>query len=404
MKVDFADYNTIDIVEFLKHHGYHSSTRWAKSKNCRNYPALENVEFNDRVIINRNANLYVRDTDSRYRDIVDFVYNRLETNFKSDATESSSLSSALKILNNYRGSPAVERKEFLQESQRHFNVADFKITALAEHPYLKGLAISQSTLHSLLFLDKIHLVSNPNLDKDAKYPYFPPNVGFPYVKSLNNVAVGYELRSNNFKGHALNSNKKEGVWISNVPPNCDYFFIVESAKDALAHFELNKKNNVVYCSVGGNLTKEQLGTINLITTEISKNQNRPIRKVLGFDNDLAGSLFSLQYLLYQLSPMNSVREIKMEVNLSMIADQTALHIVKKMELKEVLTEGKEVLTLVLPKSKDIIDKLVKIVLSFNKKKFINDLVIAKPRTKDHYDDLIEKKNFKSQQIKNIIQI
>jgi len=135
---------------------------------------------------------------------------------------------------------------------------------LPEKNYLATLNLPDSTLNSRLFRDKILFVRNPVYDESYKRVVRNGygNVSFPYVREPDGEVVGFEQRNHNYKGHAIFSDKKTGVWFSNPSEETRFLLVVESAKDALAHHAIYKSRDILYCSVGGNLSAGQMETIN----------------------------------------------------------------------------------------------------------------------------------------------
>jgi len=91
MAIDLTKYKGIDFAGFVQRHGYSDRTSWARAKSSRNYPAFENTAHNDRIIVKRDTNAYfdARSGPGKYRDLINFVEDRLDTVFRplrSEAT------------------------------------------------------------------------------------------------------------------------------------------------------------------------------------------------------------------------------------------------------------------------------------------------------------------------------
>ena len=174
-----------------------------------------------------------------------------------------------------------------------FNQELFKLTPVTDPAWLNHRGIDNETLKCPFFTGKIFNVQNPVIREGrfvghAKFI----NTAFPYQENLNGKIVGLEERNFDFKGHGVNSNKHVGVWVSNPPAKIDQVIIVESALDALSHYQLNKPPNALYFSTGGQLTTDQIQTIHRIAGEAGIHQQSRIN--LGFDKDKFGATYDLK--------------------------------------------------------------------------------------------------------------
>jgi hypothetical protein len=129
--------------------------------------------------------------------------------------------------------------------------------------------------------------------------------------------TGLEIRNDNVKLHAPGSDKTFSVFVSNLPPKAEQFFIMESAIDALSHKQLRNlrgdtKFNSVYFSTGGHLTREQ---VNTITQYINTSTKIPAWKInLAFDNDAKGFAYDLQFIQQLLATKFPLRSVSVEKN------------------------------------------------------------------------------------------
>jgi hypothetical protein len=113
--------------------------------------------------------------------------------------------------------------------------------------------------------------------------------------SYAGALIGMEIRNHNFKQHAENSKKSEGVWHSNPPEKVDQILVTESAIDALSYHQLHQPKNTLYISVGGNLSMQQVGTILNYASSVPGGKDAKI--LLGFDHDKEGAKYDLRFLI-----------------------------------------------------------------------------------------------------------
>lgn len=146
------------------------------------------------------------------------------------------------------------------------------------------------------------------------------NTVFPIINEAG--IIGIEQKNTNYKGTALGSNKKDGIFISNLPAEkiSDTVLVIgETAIDLLSYHQLvnNKKtkndlnvtlNNksVIYVATNGELTKKQVEEIQKIIDKY-----KPVKTILANDNDLAGHRFNLN-LACQLTMPREVEKNKIE--------------------------------------------------------------------------------------------
>ncbi len=304
--------NEISIIEIAQKIGYSDSTKWAKKKSSMNYPCLENAN-GDRIYIKNpkenNKMIYGNiNNNSDYGDLINFINNRLETDFIFFRNKTENAIKAINdVLYDYLNINPVSKKKYqilntLKEiqsksyTQKEFDETLFNIKPLENQNWINSRKINKETLNHQYFKNTVFNVKNP-LFKDGKFIEHAKfnNTGFPYKESLFGKLVGIEERNFNFKGHGINSKKISGVWFSNPPKKIDKAFLTESALDALSHFQLNKPVNAIYFSIGGNLTEEQNNTINNILNE-TKALHKDSKICCAFDNDLNGSIYDLKVI------------------------------------------------------------------------------------------------------------
>lgn len=302
----------ISIIELAQKIGYTTNTPWAKSKRSARFPCLEN-NAGDRIYIkspldNQRMRYQNVDVSADEGDLISFVKNRIDTDFSKFRNASTNETTCLNaVLYDYLNIPQHVRNEYQKASiqgtllktgtadEMVFNKELFKLTSITDVTWLKHRGIEQETLENPYFKDKIYNVQNP-LIRDghvvghAKFV----NTAFPYQESLNGKIVGLEERNFDFKGHGVNSNKHAGVWVSNPPSRIDKVIITESALDALSHYQLHKPDNALYFSTGGQLTSDQIQTIQKISGEAKIHQQTKIS--LGYDRDKYGAIYDLKFI------------------------------------------------------------------------------------------------------------
>lgn len=155
---------------------------------------------------------------------------------------------------------------------------------IAAPAYLRSRGLSPATLADPRFADTFRV--------DAR-----GNVVFPHRDRSG--LCGYELRRDGFK--AFGAGTKKGLWLTNGAGTADSILIVESAIDAMSHFQLHGGDSA-YCSLGGtpsNLQKDLLIGL-MIKADI-----RGAAVYSAVDNDRAGHV--LHELIQQLTPVRRDR-------------------------------------------------------------------------------------------------
>jgi len=402
MAIDLTKYKSIDFAGFVQQHGYSDRTSWARAKSSKNYPAFENTAHNDRIIVKRDTNAYfdAQSGTGKYRDLINFVEDRLDTVFRPLQSEgyASRFLNALGVLDGHLRDPDLKKQT--PAGSGRFRLEHFRMEKLPEKNYLATLNLPDSTLNSRLFRDKILFVRNPVYDESYKKVVRNGygNVSFPYVREPDGEIVGFEQRNFNYKGHAIFSDKKTGVWFSNPSEETRFLLVVESAKDALAHHAIYQSRDILYCSVGGNLSTGQMETIN----STAKKMN--LVRVLGFDNDLPGNVFTLKYILHDLGPMNRGRH-------DTKSETVSLHLVdangsdfynnllkffgdrkNKKSLRSPILPNNGILALSISAEMKITTDLIYAILKANRKIFEGKLMLQRPKEKDFYDCFLKKLN------------
>jgi hypothetical protein len=309
----FAEFrDEISIVELAQSIGYSTNTPWAKAKRSGNFPCLEN-QAGDRIYIkhptdNQRMRYQNVDISSDEGDVVSFVKNRMDTDFSKYRNAATNERAAINnVLYDYLNIPEHTRNEYRQLStdgnilktgttdEGTFNKELFLLNKLTDTQWLNHRGIDSETLKADLFKDKVYNIQNPIIrDGEFKGHSKFVNTGFPYQESLNGKIVGLEERNFDFKGHGVNSNKHAGVWFTNPPAKVDQVILVESALDALSHYQIKTPVNAMYFSSGGQLTTEQIQTINKVLSETKIHTETKI--LLGHDKDKYGALYDFKFI------------------------------------------------------------------------------------------------------------
>ncbi len=155
---------------------------------------------------------------------------------------------------------------------------------IAAPTYLRSRGLLPATLADPRFLDTFRV--------DAR-----GNVVFPHRDRIG--LCGYELRRDGFK--AFGAGTKKGLWLTRNTGTAEYVLVVESAIDAMSHFQLHGGDSA-YCSLAGtpsNLQKDLLIGL-MIKADI-----RGAAVYSAVDNDRAGH--ELNDLIQQLTPVRRDR-------------------------------------------------------------------------------------------------
>ena len=155
---------------------------------------------------------------------------------------------------------------------------------IAAPAYLLSRGLSPATLADPRFTDTFRV--------DAS-----GNVVFPHRDRSG--LCGYELRRKCFK--AFGAGTKKGLWLTNGAGTADSILIVESAIDAMSHYQLHGGDSA-YCSLAGTPSKLQK---DLLIGLMIKADIRGAAVYSAVDNDRAGH--ELNDLIQQLTPVRRDR-------------------------------------------------------------------------------------------------
>lgn len=277
------------------------------------HPVLKHADYEDKIIITNPSNssnqgYWNPHDDSDKGHIYHFIKKRLYTVFRDDISPGrSEYESIIAIMHKYASSPAVkygdvstEYNNYILGTQTVFELP--KLENIYNHTYLQQRGIKKSTIENTFFKDRIFSVQYGNYS----------NIAFPYLGSNENI-IGLELNNNHYKKFTPGSNKKQGIWLSNLPEQIKDVYLFESVIDALSYHQLKMVLNPhsLFVSFGGNIAGEQLITLKKIINEkLSENQIPEI--ICCTDNDAMGTkhfekiktFFDDKYLVRRDCPHN----------------------------------------------------------------------------------------------------
>lgn len=254
------------------------------------HPVLKHPDYDDKIIITNpgnssNQGYWNPHDDSDRGHIYHFIKRRLYTVFREDiSSERSEYESIIAIMHKYADSPVIsyntinnEYNNYTLYSQTAFELP--KLENIYNHTYLQQRGIKKETIENALFKDRIFSVQYGNYS----------NIAFPYRDSNENI-IGLELNNYHYKKFTPGSNKKQGIWLSNLSGQIKEVYLFESVMDALSYHQLKMVLNPhsLFVSFGGNITGEQLITLQkIINKKLFENQIPEI--ICCTDNDAMGT-------------------------------------------------------------------------------------------------------------------
>jgi Toprim-like/Protein of unknown function (DUF3991) len=283
----------VSIVQIAEQLGY----AYDKSKG-RIRPQFEHPN-GDKIIIshptdNSRQMYFNRDGSTDRGSVIDFIKNRL--NSFPNVHYTKDMDGVNQVIKQFVNEPIVstynvskthlidwnlEKKPF---DKKEFDIKEASLES-SKMSYLLERGLTTQTLS--YFIKHIHLVN----DKTAKTQY--TNIGFPY-KNTKDEIVGFELRGQNFKGHARGSDKDEGVWKAEMRPYAEQIkdvFLFESAIDAMSFYQIYQSKfnfkDATFVSFGGSITPSQMDNV------IHSYQNAKFYS--GFDNDINGHIYDYAF-------------------------------------------------------------------------------------------------------------
>lgn len=326
------DLNLVDLVLTL---GY-------EHNRPKSGPSLDKGKFHtfdyrgkaslDQVIIYKAPSgdyLYFNRADDRDKgSVIDFLKNRLENPRIAGIQASPGKSIWGSVIDNARRFlhlPEQERKTSPQLQQTiapvqrgDQYVPDFllKTMPLTDTRYLNARGLSQETLTNDCFKGRILNHLHEGISKTGQ-PYKFVNTAFPQV--YNDKIVGLEIKAQGFKGQAADSLNSSALWLSNSGTKTHTLIVMESAIDALSHYQLRQPTNAMYASTSGQLTDNKIAEIKRLIT------NQHLRTVKpAFDNNVEGHLFDTKLitgLAHVLTPMHMERNLPGMLTVTINSDQ-----------------------------------------------------------------------------------
>jgi hypothetical protein len=274
----------LSIIQVAEHLGY----AYNKAKG-QNKPEYEHPNGDKIIVTNPHENsiqmYFNRDASNDKGSVIDFIKNRL--NQFSGIAYQKDMDGVNQVLRQFKAVDPIPISQNVQSTKpqpiekKPFNGKDFQLKSFDApyYPYFISRGLSVLTLDKF----KKHIA----IVKDNAHAHY--NIGFPYKNEKNEV-VGYELRNQNFKGHARNSNKESGVWMANFAATnglTQQVFLFESAIDAMSFYQLFKEkfdfNNAAFISFGGGVAQKQIDTV--------LNSFPQAKYYSGFDNDVNGHVY-----------------------------------------------------------------------------------------------------------------
>lgn len=225
-----------------------------------------------------------RDGSNDKGSVIDFIKNRLnQFTGLSYQKDMDGVNQVLRQFNAIESISTIPKvlTAFKPIEKKPFNLEDFQIKKFESSHYEYFISRGLTTQTIEKFKSHITIV------KDNEQQFY--NIGFPY-RNDKNETVGLELRNQNFKGHARNSDKETGVWIVNFAPVSGLtrqVFLFESAVDAMSFYQIyNNKydfSTAAFISFGGGIAPKQIDNV-LIAFPQAKYFS-------GFDNDINGHVY-----------------------------------------------------------------------------------------------------------------
>jgi len=290
------------------------------SVNSKQYRLEDSKYGASRIVIypnntgNRNGVPFYsnQSNDNDRGDVFQFVKNRCDNPLKTileatnnlsgliDVTERNEVVKATKpfVLDHYLKKGLFNAYQSIENEKYNFLV--------------KTRSITFDTLSHPLFRDKVMLYHPIEGKKNVLNAFFPKT-------NIHQEILGAEIK---FPQPTANGMKDmvEGdplvLWHSNVPLKVSEVVLVESALDAISHFQIHQDQSVFYVSSNGNLYDKRIESLFKLLHDFKIDSSTPI--VLANDNDYAGFTYDIRMLNHSLSSFNGV------FNLERLSDSVRL--------------------------------------------------------------------------------
>ena len=310
-QLDFKELKSkIKITEFAEYIGY----KLRKDKTTHKHLIYEHSS-GEKICIYNNPDgkpqiyMTIGGLNADKGDIISFVKNKIDNGIINKPINGTSPFEKVNILlHEYLNIPFEDRKvynsldEYIQKSKQNLFISDYQ-------PYTGNITIKAVEYMSTRGLDSNDFLIYPfrgsvvgtNTAKiEADINKIPNNqVAFP-LYDKNEKMVGVQLVSENYKSFLKGSRKSVGVWHSYIPEKINNIVICEAPLDAISYHKLQGDSNTLYFATCGNVTDGQLDAIKSI---IENNKNVLAANytiTLANDNDAAGAMFNLNYILSTL--------------------------------------------------------------------------------------------------------
>jgi len=294
----------IDLVQLAIYMGYVNISTDKKSVNSI---TLKN-NSGDCVIINTSTQWYFNPNDDGDRGkAFKFILNRINSRLEniSNATGIEKYKT-FKIAGNFLNLPLEEKTKIEAKSSKIKKKIGNQTKQVPSDMLTLSKKLGISPLTKRIFLTKTRKISNTTIDhpifKNKIFNSFViykgnalPNVAFPKFNPETKKITGYEIRNNNnFKSSQGNNNH---LWHSVYPKIIKHVAIVESAIDALSHFELFPNDNLhtLYVSLAGNISDKKRESLTKLLSPILREHPKAGIKLLT-DNDVSGSNYDLKII------------------------------------------------------------------------------------------------------------
>lgn len=189
--------------------------------------------------------------------------------------------------------------------EKFHNIYTQHCRPLENTAYLEGRGITKSTIANPQFAGRI-LNQLYTVQKEGMPAKTYVNTAFPAYHEGR--VVGLELKGEDFKGQAPESQFTRSLWLSKLPKGRPAAVLVvsESALDTLSYAQLHPGDSALYASTAGTLTQNKIFELKRLLSE----EGIPAIRA-AFDNDTQGHHFDtrlLAGLASELNPMKVVRE------------------------------------------------------------------------------------------------
>jgi hypothetical protein len=273
----------VSIVQVAEYLGYTYNKSKGKIRPQYEHPNGDKVIISNLHDNNRQV-YFNRDGSNDKGSVIDFIKYRL-SDFRNISYQKD-MDGVNQVLKQFANEPIISpvSPQIPKIEKPQFDSSQFIVTipSVSQLEYLSKRGLNDKTLTA--FQKYISLV------KDTK-TNTPTNIGFPYKNNRGEV-TGFELRNQDFKGHARGTDKESSVWAANFAMRKEMtrsVFLFESALDALSFYQIYNNQydfkHSAFISFGGSVSPKQIDTV----TKSYLNA----RFFSGFDNDFNGHMYDI---------------------------------------------------------------------------------------------------------------